>query len=53
MQLLYFGWVRSKIGISGETIDPPADVADVRGQGNGAAVGAVGAHDLHADREAL
>ena len=31
MQLLYFGWVRSKIGVSGETIDPPADVADVRG----------------------
>ena len=30
MQLLYFGWVRSKIGISGETIDPPADIADVR-----------------------
>ena len=31
MQLLYFGWVRSRIGISGETIDPPASVADVRG----------------------
>ena len=31
MQLLYFGWVRSKIGISGETLDPPPDVADVRG----------------------
>lgn len=31
MQLLYFGWVRSRIGIGGETIDPPADVADVRG----------------------
>ena len=31
MQLLYFGWVRSKIGISGETLDPPAGVADVRG----------------------
>jgi molybdopterin synthase sulfur carrier subunit len=30
MQLLYFGWVRSRIGVSGETIDPPADVADVR-----------------------
>lgn len=31
MQLLYFGWVRSRIGVSGETIDPPAYVADVRG----------------------
>lgn len=30
MQLLYFGWVRSKIGISGEKIDPPAEVGDVR-----------------------
>jgi molybdopterin synthase sulfur carrier subunit len=31
MQLLYFGWVRSKIGIGGETIDPPPDIGDVRG----------------------
>ena len=30
MQLLYFGWVRSKIGISGETVEPPADIGDVR-----------------------
>ena len=31
MQLLYFGWVRSKIGISGETVEPPENVGDVRG----------------------
>lgn len=30
MQLLYFGWVRTRIGIGGETIDPPAEVGDVR-----------------------
>ena len=30
MQLLYFGWVRAKIGISGEEIELPADVSDVR-----------------------
>ena len=31
MQLLYFGWVRSKIGVGGEEIDLPAEVADIRG----------------------
>ncbi|MDA0990881.1 MAG: molybdopterin converting factor subunit 1 [Verrucomicrobia bacterium] len=30
MQLLYFGWVRAKIGISGEEIELPAEVSDVR-----------------------
>jgi len=31
MRLLYFGWVRAKTGISGEQIELPADVGDVRG----------------------
>ena len=31
MQLLYFGWVRTKIGVQREDIDPPPEVADVRG----------------------
>ncbi len=31
MQLLYFGWVRTKIGTSRETLDPPAEITDVRG----------------------
>ena len=26
MKILYFGWVKSKIGIGGETIDLPPDV---------------------------
>ena len=30
MQLLYFGWVRAKIGISQEEIDLPDGVSDVR-----------------------
>ena len=30
MQVLYFGWVRQRIGLAKEEIDPPADVADVR-----------------------
>jgi molybdopterin synthase sulfur carrier subunit len=29
MKLLYFAWLRTKIGKAGETIDPPADVNDV------------------------
>ncbi len=31
MKLLYFAWVRSKIGIAEETISPPAEVRDVAG----------------------
>lgn len=30
MQLLYFGWVRSKIGIGSEELSPPEGVSDVR-----------------------
>lgn len=30
MRLLYFGWVRTQIGIAGETLEPPADITDVR-----------------------
>ena len=30
MQLLYFGWVRTKIGAGRETLDPPAEITDVR-----------------------
>jgi molybdopterin synthase sulfur carrier subunit len=31
MQLLYFGWVRTRIGVGGEEVDPPDTVGDVRG----------------------
>ena len=30
MQLLYFGWVRTRIGVSREEVAPPPEVADVR-----------------------
>lgn len=29
MKLLYFAWLRTKIGKSEETVEPPASVADV------------------------
>ena len=42
MQVLYFGWVKSRIGISKETLSPPLEVTNVvtlidwlKGQGDG------------------
>ena len=31
MQMLYFGWVRQRIGLPAETVAPPDDVRDVDG----------------------
>lgn len=31
MQILYFGWVRTRIGLGGEEVLPPLEVGDVRG----------------------
>jgi molybdopterin synthase sulfur carrier subunit len=31
MEVLYFGAVRSRIGLAKETVDPPPGVTDVRG----------------------
>lgn len=31
MQVLYFAWVRQKIGMSEEEVSPPPEVADVAG----------------------
>jgi molybdopterin synthase sulfur carrier subunit len=31
MQLLYFGWVKQRIGVDKENVALPADVTDVRG----------------------
>ena len=31
MKLLYFAWVRSKVGIGEETVNPPNRVSDVGG----------------------
>ena len=31
MDILYFAWVRERIGTDHEDVDPPADVTDLRG----------------------
>lgn len=31
MQVLYFAWVRQKVGVAEERVAPPADVTDVGG----------------------
>lgn len=31
MKLLYFAWLRTKIGLAEESVQPPADVTDVAG----------------------
>ncbi len=30
MQLLYFGWIRTRIGTGRETLEPPADITNVK-----------------------
>jgi sulfur-carrier protein len=30
MKLLYFAWVRQRIGIAEESLDPPSDITSVR-----------------------
>ena len=31
MQVLYFAWVRQKVGVSAEEVSPPSEVSDVAG----------------------
>jgi sulfur-carrier protein len=31
VQVLYFAWVRQKVGVAAETVSPPGDVRDVAG----------------------
>ena len=31
MKLLYFAWIRVKMGVSGEEIDPPKNIKDIEG----------------------
>lgn len=31
MKILYFAWVRQKVGVAEETVAPPAEVRDVAG----------------------
>jgi sulfur-carrier protein len=30
MEILYFGWVRQRIGLAKEAVEPPGEVTDVR-----------------------
>jgi len=29
MKILYFAWIKTRIGVAGEDVDPPANVTDV------------------------
>lgn len=31
MRILYFAWLRQRVGVAEETVDPPASVRDVAG----------------------
>ena len=31
MNLVYFAWIRVKMGVSGEQIDPPRNIEDIEG----------------------
>jgi len=31
MKLLYFAWIRVKMGVPGEHIDPPKNIKDIKG----------------------
>jgi molybdopterin synthase sulfur carrier subunit len=31
VDILYFAWVRERVGTDRESVDPPADITDVRG----------------------
>ena len=35
IELLYFAWVREAIGVAGERVDPPAEVATVADRARG------------------
>ncbi len=30
MEILYFGWVRQRVGLAKEAVEPPGEVTDVR-----------------------
>ncbi len=51
MKLLYFAWLRTKIGIASEEVTPPEDVADVGGLIDWLATRGPGYADALADRD--
>jgi molybdopterin synthase sulfur carrier subunit len=53
IRLLYFAWVRERIGLDGETVDPPADVLDIAGLVDWLAARGGGHEEALADRGRL
>lgn len=53
IELLYFAWVRERIGKDGETVDPPAEVATVSALVDWLATRGEGYADAFADRARL
>jgi molybdopterin synthase sulfur carrier subunit len=50
IEILYFAWVRERIGRDGERVTPPADVADVAGLIDWLATKSAGHAEAFADR---
>jgi sulfur-carrier protein len=53
MEILYFAWVRERIGVAAETLEPPAEVATVAGLLDWLAARSPGHAAALADRSAI
>lgn len=53
MQILYFAWVRQKVGTGAEEVSPPAGVTDIAGLMNWLAARSPGHADAFANRKQI
>jgi sulfur-carrier protein len=53
MEILYFAWVRERIGLAAETLEPPAEVTTVNGLLDWLATRSPGHAAALADRSAI
>jgi molybdopterin synthase sulfur carrier subunit len=53
MEILYFAWVRERIGVAAETLEPPAEVVTVAGLLDWLAARSPGHAAALADRSAI
>lgn len=53
VRMLYFAWVRDRIGTGEETVDPPSDVTDVARLLDWLAAGSASHHAAFEDRARL
>lgn len=53
MEILYFAWVRERIGVAAETLEPPAEVATIAGLLDWLAARSPGHAAALADRSAI